>query len=48
MPVLKGENDINLLFLKRGNNKENYPKEIRQLIFKVRRRIETRFLQLTE
>ena len=30
------------------NSKENYPKEIRQLIFKVRRRIETSFSQLTE
>ena len=47
-PELKGEKGINLLFLKRGNSKENYPKEIRQLIFKVRRRIETSFSQLTE
>lgn len=47
-PELKNERNINLLFLKRGNSKENYPKEIRQLIFKVRRRIETTFSQLTE
>ncbi|MGL5715729.1 MAG: IS982 family transposase [Paraclostridium sp.] len=47
-PELKNERNINLLFLKRGNSKENYPKDIRQLIFKVRRRIETSFSQLTE
>ncbi len=47
-PELKNEKGINLLFLKRGNSKENYPKEIRQLIFKVRRRVETSFSQLTE
>ena len=29
-------------------SKENYQKEIRQLIFKVRRRIETSLSQLTE
>lgn len=43
-PELKVEKDINLLFLKRGNSKDNYPKDIRQLIFKARRRIETSFL----
>ena len=47
-PELKNEKGINLLFLKRGNSKENYPKEIRQLIFKVRRRVKTSFSQLTE
>ena len=47
-PELKTKKDINLLFLKRGNSKDNYPKQIRQLIFKVRRRIETSFSQLTE
>ena len=47
-PELKLERDINLLFLKRGNSKDNYPKHIRQLIFKARRRIETSFSQLTE
>lgn len=46
-PELKNERDI-LVFLKRSNNKDNYPKEIRQLIFKVRRRIETSFSQLTD
>ena len=47
-PELKSERDINLLFLKRGNSKNRYPREIRQLIFKVRRRIETSFSQLSE
>ena len=47
-PELKSQRDINLLFPKRGNSKDNYPKEIRQLIFKFRRRIETSFSQLTE
>ena len=47
-PELKSQRDINLLFLKRGNSKYKYPKEIRQLIFKVRRRIETSFSQLAE
>lgn len=40
--------DINLLFLKRENSKDNHPKEIRQLMFKVRGKIETRFSKLTE
>lgn len=47
-PELKVERDINLLFLKRGNSKDNYQKDIRQLIFKARRRIETSFSQLAE
>ena len=47
-PELKGERDIDLLFLKRENSRDNYPKEVRQLLFKVRRRIETSFSQLTE
>ena len=47
-PELKSQRDINLLFLKRGNSKGNYPKEIRQLTFKIRRRIETSFSQLAE
>lgn len=47
-PELKVERDINLLFLKRGNSKDNYPKDIRQLIFKARRKIETSFSQLAE
>ena len=45
---LKIQKDINLLFLKRGNSEDNYPKDIKQLIFKARRRIETSFSQLTE
>ena len=47
-PELKIQKDINLLFLKRGNSKDNYPKDIKKLIFKARRRIETSFSQLTE
>ena len=47
-PELKSKRNIDLLFLKRDNSKNNYPKEIRQLIFKVRRRIETSFSQLSE
>ena len=47
-PELKSERDIDLLFLKRENSRDNYPKEVRQLLFKVRRRIETSFSQLTE
>lgn len=47
-PELINERNINLLFLKRGNSKDNYPKDIRQLIFKIRRRIETSFSQMTE
>lgn len=47
-PELKTQRDISLLFLKKENSKDNYPKEVRQLIFKVRRRIETSFSQLTE
>ena len=43
-PELKSERDIDLLFLKRANSRDNYPKEVRQLLFKVRRRIETSFL----
>ena len=47
-PELKNERYIDLLFLKRANSRDNYPKEVRQLLFKVRRRIETSFSQLTE
>ena len=47
-PELKSQKDINLLFLKRKNSEYNYSKEIRKLIFKVRRRIETSFSQLAE
>ena len=48
MPELKSKKDITLLFFNRENSKNNYQKEVRQLIFKVRRRIETSFYQLTE
>lgn len=34
-PKLKGEKGINLLFLKRGNSKENYPKFITRTSIKV-------------
>ena len=34
--------------LKRDNEKNQFPKEVRQQIFKFRRRIETSFSQLTE
>ena len=44
LPELKNERYIDLLFLKIENSRDNYPKEVRQLIFKVRRRIETSFL----
>ena len=47
-PELKSERDIDLLFLKRENSRDNYPKEVIQLLFKVRRGIETSFSQLTE
>jgi hypothetical protein len=47
-PELKTERDIDLIFLKRDNSKEKYPKDIRQLIFKARRRVETSFSQLSE
>ena len=33
--------------LKRSNSKENWPKSVRQLIFKLRRRVETVFSQLS-
>ena len=34
--------------LKRSNNKEQYPKNVRRLIFRLRRRVETVFSQLSE
>lgn len=34
--------------MKRDNSKQPYPKWLRQMIFKIRRRIETSFSQLTE
>ena len=41
------EQTICLLPLKRSNSKENWPKSVRQLIFKLRRRVETVFSQLS-
>lgn len=37
-----------LMALKRSNSKNDYPKSVRQLIFRLRRRIETVFSQLSE
>ena len=37
-----------IMALKRSNSKNNYPKSVRQLIFRLRRRIETVFSQLSE
>jgi len=45
---LKKEKNITIMPLKRGNDKAQFPRDIRQLIFKFRRRIETSFSQLTE
>lgn len=39
---------ICLMSLKPGNYKNNWPKELRQLIFRFRRRVETVFSQLSE
>ena len=41
-----GTNDLSFA-LKRSNSKENWPKSVRQLIFKLRRRVETVFSQLS-
>ena len=41
------EQTICLFALKRSNSKENWPKSVRQLIFKLRRRVETVFSQLS-
>ena len=41
------EKNICLFALKRSNSKENWPRSIRQLIFKLRRRVETVFSQLS-
>lgn len=48
IPELKDERDIDLIPLKKKNSKAQYPKAFRQLIFKLRRRIETTASQLTE
>lgn len=42
------EKGICLMSLKPSNYKDNWPKEVRQLIFRFRRRIETVFSQLSE
>ena len=39
---------ICLMALKRSNSKEQYPKNVRRLIFRLRRRVETVFSQLSE
>jgi hypothetical protein len=45
---LKSEKGINLLPIQRNNSKVQFPKEERQLIFKLRRRIETTASQFTQ
>lgn len=45
---LKKEKEIDLLPVKKSNSKVQFPKAIRQLIFKLRRRIETSGSQLTQ
>jgi len=45
---LKEEKEIEILPVKRSNSKLQFPKAIRQLIFKLRRRIETSASQLTQ
>lgn len=47
-PDLEAEKGIQLIFMKRDNAKKPHPKWLRQLVFKLRRRIETTFSQLTE
>ena len=44
---MQGKN-IYLFALKRSNSKENWPKSVRQLIFKLRRQVETVFSQLSK
>ena len=39
--ALKTEKDIDILSLKRSNSKIQFPKILRQIIFRLRRRIET-------
>lgn len=46
--ALKSEKGIRMLPLKKDNDKNQFSKELRQLIFKQRRRIETSASQLTE
>lgn len=45
---LKSEKGINLLPVQKNNSKVQFPKTARQLIFKLRRRIETTASQLTQ
>ena len=45
---LHRERDIDLIFMKKNNDKTQYSKTLRQIIFKIRRRIETSFSQLSE
>jgi len=45
---LHREKNIDLIYMKKNNDKNQYPKTFRQLIFKIRRRIETSFSQLSE
>ena len=45
---LRKENGISLVYMKRDNAKDQYPKSFRQAVFKIRRRIETSFSQLAE
>lgn len=42
------EQGICLMALKRSNSKTDWPKPVRQLIFRLRRRVETVFSQLSE
>ena len=42
------EKGICLIALKCSNSKANFPRTVRQLIFKPRRRVETVFSQLSE
>lgn len=44
---LKEEKGIDILPIKRSNSKSQFPKAVRQFIFKLRRRIETSASQLT-
>lgn len=45
---LQNEKGISLVYMKKDNAKDQYPKGFRQFIFKIRRRIETSFSQLAD
>ena len=45
---LLNEKGVNLIYMKKRNAKNQYPKAFRRLIFKIRRRVETSISQLTE